>query len=359
MNDIYSPQHFIQQKPQRRISRLVLCALLFVAVLLFIGKNLAGHEIVIDKTGNNSSLWGRIAGVLPFAKQIQDDPDYVMPSKESNRLDILVLGMRGADDPDGGMLTDTIMLVSLDQTTKKGSMVSIPRDLYVRITSEKQDKINSAYENLGLSGVKKLVSQITGVYIDYAVVFDFSAFKEIVDTLGGVDITLDKPFTEQSQWGYEFSLPAGQNHLTGETALYYVRSRYSTSDFDRAWRQQQVIMAIKQKALSLNILSDPGNILNLMNIVRKHMKTDYNLSNISGMIQLTEQLNGSKIRRSVLTTENFLTEDHVNGMYVLLPFGGNFQELKKYFASVCSDTPTSAPRRSPSASSGASPSPSK
>lgn len=348
MNDVYSPQYF-ESKPKRRISRIAVFALIFVAIILFIGKSISGREIIVDKR-NNTSFLKRIVGFLPFAGKVEDDPDYKMPAKEDNRLDVLILGMRGSDDPDGGTLTDAILLVSYDSTTKKAALISIPRDLYVRITSDKMDKINSAYENLGLSGTKKLISQITGVYVDYAVVFDFSSFKEIVDTLGGIDITLDKPFVEKSQWGYEFSLPAGENHLNGETALYYTRSRYSTSDFDRAWRQQQVMMAIKQKALALNIFSDPGKALELLNIVRKHMKTDYNLGNIGGMIELADQLNNSRMRRSVLTTENFLLEDHIDEMYVLLPYGGTFKDIKAYFSLICTDTPAMAPSRSPSPS---------
>lgn len=351
MNDVYSPQYF-ESRPKRRISRIAVFALIFTAIILFIGKSIAGREIIVKKE-NNVSLIERIVSLFPFARQIEEDPDYKMPAKEDNRLDILVLGMRGSDDPDGGMLTDAILLVSYDTTTKRTALVSIPRDLYVRFTSDKMDKINSAYENLGLSGAKKLVSQITGVYVDYAIVFDFSSFKEIIDTLGGIDITLEKPFTESQQWAgtasesYVFSLPAGQNHLDGDTALYYVRSRYSTSDFDRAWRQQQVIMAIKQKAFSLNVFSDPGKAFDLLNIVRKHMKTDYNLGNIGGMVELAGQLNNSHMRRLVLTTENFLSEDHIDGIYVLLPYGGTFKDIKAYFNSICTDTPTSAPSRSP------------
>lgn len=112
----------------------------------------------------------------------------------------------------------------------------------------------------GIDMAEKVISKITGIYIDKTVVFDFSAFKEIVDAVGGIDIYLEKPFKESSQWGYEFSLPAGNNHLNGEQALYYVRSRYSTNDFDRARRQQEVIIAIKNKALTLGFLTNPLKI---------------------------------------------------------------------------------------------------
>ena len=93
--------------------------------------------------------------------------------------------------------------------------------------------------------MKELVSKITGVYIDKAVILDFFSFEKIIDQVGGIDIVLENPFEEKQQWGYEFSLPAGPNHLDGKNALYYARSRFSSSDFDRSRRQQEVMFALK------------------------------------------------------------------------------------------------------------------
>src|SRR4030042_3760548 len=102
MTDIYSPQpSYLAPRPHRRMSRLIVIALLFVAVVLFVGKMSLGREITISKE-DNPSLWNRIIGQLPFARSIQDDPDYATPAKENDRLDILVLGMRGTDEPENG-----------------------------------------------------------------------------------------------------------------------------------------------------------------------------------------------------------------------------------------------------------------
>lgn len=294
-------------------------------------KGLASREIDIK---NDSTLWEKVAFLFPFSQDRPIDTDYIMPSAEKNRLDILVLGLRGKDDPDGGLLTDTIMLFSFDRISKKTALVSIPRDLYVKITDDRRDKINTAYEYLGLNGAKKLISKITGVYIDNAIVFDFTSFKQIVDDIGGIDIMLDKPFEETTQWGYVFSLPAGLNHLNGEAALYYVRSRYSSSDFDRARRQQEIIFAIKDRIAQMDILSDTTRALNLMNTIRKNIQTDINILDIKGLIELAQQINGALIKNGVLTTLDVLYEDHINGMYVLLPTGDSFAPLKEYFANI-------------------------
>ncbi|WKZ27188.1 MAG: LCP family protein [Candidatus Paceibacterota bacterium] len=270
--------------------------------------------------------------VLPpeLVHAIEEDA-YVMPDKDAT-LDILVLGMRGKDDPDGGLLTDTILLLRYDKATKKSAFISLPRDLYTRITDTRADKLNAAYEYLGLSGTKKLVSQITGVYIDHAVIFNFTAFQKIVDDLGGITITLATPFEEKQQWGYSFSLPAGENHLNGEQALYYVRSRYSSSDFDRARRQQQVISAIKDKALSLQILSEPERIIALMQTIRSQIVTDINLLDMTSLLSLGKSLSGSTTqKRVVLTPENVLQETRSSaGAYVLLPRDGDWQLVRDF-----------------------------
>ena len=269
------------------------------------------------------------------------DPDYAMPDKESNRLDILVLGIRGANDPEatngGPLLTDSMQVFSYDKVTKKSSLISIPRDLFVTIHDQKKDKINSAYE-YGLSHspnslkfIKDKISQISGVYIDQVVVFDFSSFKEIVDALGGVDVTLTVPFSESQQWGASFSLPVGINHLDGQNALYYARSRYSSSDFDRSRRQQQIMFAIKDKLLKLNFLNDPVKSFSILTLIRNDVKTDIGVWNFSELLDLVNKVKFDQIKKSVISTDNLLIESKDNGAYILLPKSGTFADIKQLF----------------------------
>ncbi len=308
-----------------------------VVVVILIGLFYLGairHQIdILNPFTNDGS-----AHVLPI---VTPDPDYAMPAKESTRLDILILGIRGADDPDatdgGPLLTDSIQIFSYDKVTKKSSLISIPRDLFVTIHDQKKDKINSAYEyglshsSNGLQFIKDKFSQITGVYIDQVVVFDFSSFKGIVDALDGIDITLAVPFNEPKQWGFGFSLLAGANHLNGQEALYYSRSRYSSTDFDRSRRQQQIIFAIKDKLLQLNFLADPIKSFSILTLIRSDIKTDIGVWNFNELFDLANQVKFDQIKKNVISTDNLVVESKDNGAYILIPKGGTSAGIKQLF----------------------------
>lgn len=302
----------------------------------------------------NGSWWSAITSIFNFGKQESATPDpNPMPQPEKDRLDILILGIRGenetAIEEAGGLLTDTMMVISIDKTTKKTAMVSIPRDLYINVNTQAPNgkkikitgKINEAYERGlenggGLTLVKQIVSRITSVYMDNAIVFDFNAFREIVNSLGGIDINLKKPFEEKNQWGYEFSLPAGNNHLDGETALYYVRSRYSTSDFDRARRQQEVITTIKNKAFTLGFLSNPVKVTSLLSDLKGNVRTDFQIWDTRDLIALANSF-GSKtiVKNYIITTANLVYETKTEkGEYILLPKEENFEGIKNLFKTV-------------------------
>ncbi|MEK7121470.1 MAG: LCP family protein [Patescibacteria group bacterium] len=306
-------------------------------------------SLVIIGYFSSTSFWQRVASIFNFTLE-PIDHDYIMPDQEPNRFDVLILGLRGEDDPDakdgGPLLTDTIMVLSYDKITKKASLISIPRDLYVKISArggpayggDKKNKINTAYEyghynkNGGINFTKELVSKITGVYIDKAVVLDFSSFEKIIDQVGGIDIVLANPFTEKQQWGYEFSLPAGPNHLNGKNALYYARSRLSSDDFDRSRRQQEVIFALKEKLTNLNFWSDPLKTLSILNSIRSNIKTDVNIWNTKELLNLAKEVESSgKVNKYIMTTENLLYESRANESFILLPKGDNFTQIKQLF----------------------------
>ncbi len=337
-------QHnFIQsdfnEKPKFNKKRLGV--ILLILSLVVIGYFLGGKSNTIEVQNEPAPFWQRVASIFNFAPE-PIDPDYIMPVEEPDRFDVLVLGLRGEDDPDakdgGALLTDTIMLLSYDKTTKKASMISIPRDLYVKIDKNKKNKINAVYEygyynkNSGVNFTKELISKITGVYIDKAVVLDFSSFEKIIDQVGGIDVILLKPFEEKQQWGYEFFLPAGPNHLDGKNALYYARSRFSSNDFDRSRRQQEVMFALKEKLTNLNFWSDPLKTISVLNSIRSNIKTDINIWNATELLDLSKEIGFSgKVKKYVITTDNFLYESRANESYILLPKGNNFTQIKQLF----------------------------
>lgn len=348
----YSHTPSFVKPPRRRLRRFwraVFALALGVTAAWAIGK-VGGQTFTVIRKGLGSTvitIGGNEDTGTPKLPKIADDPEYEMPKNDKDRLDVLVLGVRGeGDSVNGGLLTDSIMLLSVDTRTGRAALVSIPRDLTVRVTDTKNEKINAAYVYNGLGGTKKLYSRILGVAVDNVVVVDFSAFQAVVDALGGVTITLDQPFEESQQWAgtasesYAFSLPAGPNTLTGEQALYYVRSRYSSSDFDRARRQQQIMVAIKNKAQALDLSSNPVQAVQLMTTIKKHIETDLDIFDLGTIKELMEQGGQlEKIRRYQLTTENLLYETKVNGIYELLPRDNTFAHIKEFFGTVVSEAP--------------------
>ena len=342
-------------KNKKRLKKVAVLILILLAAGYFAFRLGSAYNTV--EVNNDASFWQKIAGILSFGATVPPDKDYIMPDKEDTRFDILLLGIRGEDGPDakdaGPLLTDTIMILSYDKISKRSSLVSLPRDLYVKINKNKKDKINSAYENGvfsggGLNFTKELISKITGVYIDKAVVINFSSFEKIIDEIGGIDITLTKPFEESGQWGYDFKLPAGVNRLNGQDALYYASSRYSSNDFDRSRRQQQVIFAVKDKLANLNFWSNPIQTITALNAVRKSVDTDLNIWNTGDLLGLAKEINDSaKITKHVISTENLVYESKENGIYTLLPVGDNFDRFKQFFKNIFQDNPLQSINPSP------------
>lgn len=311
----------------KKLSFIFLLAFIFLGLMVFTKAN--NFFSVINKNLNKS----KAAIIFP----IDDDVELY---KDDNRVNFLLLGIRGADDLEyGGFLTDTIMLASFDIEKKKAALISIPRDLYFKIPgTSKKEKINAAYligeEKLpnggGLELSKRSVEYVTGLSIDHVVSVDFKAFKEVVDELGGVDIYLDKEFSENKQWGVNFYVAPGEQHLNGDVALYYVRSRFSTNDFDRARRQQQILVAIKDKALGLGFLSNPFKINSMLEILKNRIKTDITIFDMVKYSRLTQQVENNSIKRKVFSTEDgLLFSTYINNAYVLLPKDNDFGEIRK------------------------------
>jgi LCP family protein required for cell wall assembly len=281
--------------------------------------------------------------VLPVEGESKSAMDRIR-NGELDRLNILILGMRGANDPNGGLLTDTVMVVSVEPHANKAALISVPRDLYVYMpySDDAKGKINEAYEfgvkngksyKAGLEYSKKVVSDVTGLDIHYVVSLNFKAFKEIIDTLGGVTVTLSKPFSEKNQFAEGvIDLPAGKQVMDGDTALLFVRARFSTSDFDRAKRQQQILLAVKEKAFSLGILYNPIKVLSILNSLGNHVRTDAELWEIQELAVVLSKIDESSVRRKVFDTSKdgllYASRDS-NGSYILLPEGGNFDKIQE------------------------------
>lgn len=316
-----------------------------VIIIGLMGLNLSRieHSVSVE----NKNWWKTIGGIFGVSvaevgkKDLEAELNrqWPTPPKEADRQDILILGIRGQDDPDGGLLSDSIILLSFDKETERTTMVSLPRDLYMEMPGLLKGKINEIYE-VGLTQrnpldfTKKVFSRLSGVFIDNIVVFDFQSFQAIIDTVGGVDLNLKKPFEEKTQWGYTFSLPAGLNHFNGSTALYYVRSRYSSSDFDRARRQQEVILAIKKKVLSLELLKNPSQIISLAGHFKNNISTDLDLWDAKAIFNLSAALDSAALNTEILSTDNLLFQEIRDGIYILLPQNNDWPAFRGFFQNI-------------------------
>jgi LCP family protein required for cell wall assembly len=183
----------------------------------------------------------------------------------TERITILIMGLDYRDwlTGDGPPRTDSMMLITIDPVTRTAGMLSIPRDLWVEIPGFEHNRINTAYflgETYKLPGggpalAMKTVENFIGVPIQYYAVIDFHAFEQMIDEIGGVDVLVPErmriaPIGQPSRW-----LDAKAYHLDGPKALAYARARKTEGgDFDRAQRQQQVALAIRDRVLGFNMI---------------------------------------------------------------------------------------------------------
>ena len=222
-------------------------------------------------------------------------------------INILVLGRPGPGYP-GENLTDTIILVHLNPKQKKAVLISLPRDLAVKIPETRNyTKINQLYSLAGLKMTEQKIEEITGLIIDYYILVDLVAVKEIVDSVGGLNILapfdINDPYFPGPNHSYQtFNLSAGWRYLDGETALKYVRTRYTSpnNDFDRMARQQQVIRALKQKTLSLNVLSNLSTYLKIFQSLTEHIQTDLSLMEMKSLYETGQKIEPLRIISLVL-----------------------------------------------------------
>ena len=259
------------------------------------------------------------------------------------RVTVLVMGIdRRQGEQEKGYLTDTMMLVTLDPAAKTGGMLSIPRDLWVEIPGYGVDTINTAnrtgdyydYPGGGPALAVKTVEYNLGVTVHYYLRLDFTAFETLVDTIGGIDLHVDEeindPYYPDGAYGYEpFYLAAGQQHLGGHDALRYARTRHDSSDIDRANRQQQVVMAARDKVLSLHML--PTLVVKapvLYRTLNESFWTDLSLEQMVSLALLAQDIPRENIQSAVIDYRYVLDYQTPEGRQVLVPLRDKIRELR-------------------------------
>ncbi len=228
-------------------------------------------------------------------------------SSTDDRSNLLLLGAGGAGH-EGIDLTDTIIFISTNLKTGDTLLLSLPRDIWV---PSMKAKINTAYHygeerrpgGGGLILAKAAVSEILDQPVHYAILIDFDGFKKAVDLLGGVEIEVERTLddykypiqgmeeAEPEELRYEhLHFDAGRQLMDGERALKYVRSRNAEgeegTDFARSRRQQRLLLALKEKVLSTQILLNPQRIAELVNVFGEHIDTDIGQPEYGGLVKL-------------------------------------------------------------------------
>ena len=333
----------------------------------------------------------KTAGFYPFLFHLVFDKG-VNLKQGDNKINILLLGIGGGSH-DGPNLTDTIILANLDLKNNKVTLASIPRDLWIPDLTRDDKKVNNAYADGELKRIgggillaKAAVNKIVGQEIDYVVRIDFSGFVQAVDIIGGLDINVDNAFddyaypisgkeddicglmqdeiqqfiaTDPAELVMQQKFPCrykhlhfdkGLQHMNGETALEYVRSRHAVqevevSDFARSKRQEKVIKAFKDKILTAQTLVNPGKIISLYNVLRGSIDTDIKQDEFDDFVRLSQKINKASIQSAIidigdkqmgragLLIHPSITSEY-NYEWVLIPRigNGNFSEIQKYIS---------------------------
>lgn len=234
--------------------------------------------------------------------------------RDYNLVNVILLGSDGELVDDGSLRTDTMIIVSINRDTGTVNMLSLPRDLYVYIPLENgmMQRLNVVYglgENLGYTDggfglLRQTIFYNFGINVHYYALVNFTGFKDVIDSLGGVDIAVDCAYeddelidTELPEGTYQiedgrYVLPVGYYQMDGAQALWYVRTRKSSSDFDRGRRQQQVLRAIWRRSLSTVNLT---NAVDLWNQAMGVVDTDMNVDDFLGLLPMALSLDVSQI----------------------------------------------------------------
>ncbi len=253
------------------------------------------------------------------------------PWAGTDRVNILLMGIDRRPGEAFISRTDSMMLVSIDPETEAISVLSVPRDLYVSIPGRGRDRINTAFvygstgnnPEGGASLAMQTVAYNLGVPVDHYVMVDFSAVTRGIDILGGIDVyvpqAINDPTYPDMNYGYDpLFIPAGTQHLDGELALKYARTRHVDNDFGRAGRQQQVILAARDKAVSMGVGSMLTKAPSIYRQVESGVKTDLNLDQLIALARTVSEIPKESIRNEVLDYDYVTSYRTETGAQVLV-----------------------------------------
>jgi LCP family protein required for cell wall assembly len=357
----HKPPSTLKKRPGRlrRMLHPTKKKVIILFVLLILG---VGGFFAYKVFANTSRLFsGNVFDLLGKGAVLKEDAN--------GRTNVLIFGT-SEDDPShrdaGANLTDSIMLVSLDQDAKNAVMISVPRDLWVKYgegcMSGYEGKINVVYEcgsddgKDEPAGAKKLmgiVGDVYGVDIQYYSHVNYKVVRDTVNAVGGVTVQIDSDdprgvLDRNFDWMCRYKCnyvkwPNGPANLNGDQALALARARNASGgyglgggNFDREQYQQKILIAIKDKASSAGTLANPVAVTNLLDALGDNVRTNFSSSEVKSLINLARDLPSSSIKRVSLVDggKAVLTTGNVSGQSVVRPVAGlyNFDDVRSYVA---------------------------
>lgn len=257
-----------------------------------------------------------------------------LKGEDSGRVNILLAG-NSSDDlgHQGGQLTDSIMILSIDTRNNKAFMLSVPRDLYVDIGKSSYGKINSAYvvgeqNNFSVAGYPKggmgqleqIIENKFGLKIHYYALVNYNALKEAVDSVGGINVVINSKdprglYDPNIDWSNRkplVKLSNGPHTLNGQQALNLARARgdaynsygFAGSDFDRTSNQRMMLLALKNKATSSSVLANPAKLADLSDAIGKNVSTDLKAAQLKRLYTITKKIDSGNVKSLSLNDAN-------------------------------------------------------
>lgn len=324
---------------------LALC-LLIVGGFIFGKAWIAAHKI-FQGGGSSTTL---------FSTDVKPE---TLKGEGDGRVNVLLTGIGGGGRA-GANLTDTIMIASIDPVAKDVTLLSLPRDLWVKVPDFWTMKINAAYsssleralengstqedaEEAGFATLEDTIEEYIGIPIHYHAMVNFQAFQEGVNAVGGIDVNVEKPLYDSLISNNKDGLIAAQGlqHFDGFTALQYSQSRHSSSDFARGERQRQVIIALKDKVLASGTFSNPKTISSLLDALGDNVTINASLGELMRMYEITKDIPSTSIANVGLTDEpNILVQtDNVNDQSIVRPRAGlnDYSQIQSFVRNTLRD----------------------
>ena len=346
--------------PTRKKARRVRSTLKIVGTLLGLVA-IVGVVFSYNLSQDIETQSGEVEGFSLFTsfRNLVGSEDKELTGADDDRINLLLLGVGGAGHA-GPELTDTIIFSSFQPSTSDVAMLSIPRDLAVPIPGYGYRKINNvnAYGELEEKGQGPVwASEIIGDLLDqdvhYYVKVDFNGFVDLIDAVGGIDVYVERAFTDYSYPTEDdlvqtISFEQGWQHMDGETALMFSRSRHGTngegSDFARAARQQKILLAVKDQVLSTSTLLNPGRLDRVIETFQDNVSTNMSFWEMIKLARYAPDIELDNVHLSVLDSgpDSPLYSTTINGSYVLLPKQDDWSGLEEVADNIFETDSTSS-----------------